>query len=449
MEQTNSVSGSRTFQLPAEAAKVPFGASGTEIIFALLSFLAGWCYSKVSLGFDTEVRHWYLLVLSGILSFTVEYLNREKKRSAESILLLSCFLSCTAALALRDLGAYGQLFSYPYHGDRVWDWWQLFFFIHLFFVWYVLSRSGKMLEGETGHLLPADVLDAFVIIPLGSLFLRIRTLLFGIKKLFAKSEKEGSRQFPWMSVLAVVLSMGILAAAVSLLMQADDIFSSIFEDIYDLFDFELDEVFMMQLVFSIPVGAWLWGLMGGSCRYKDETLISRRSGIYAVLRDIKKVSAKVWTFVIALFSVVYILYFAIQGTYLFSAFIGKLPEGFIVSEYARRGFFELCKVMALNFLLLWLATRSADDQTRESKGFKTACLVLLGESMLFSLVSISKLVLYISSFGITPLRIQSSWLAAVLLMGCAAWMYSLLTGKKVFKYWMYFGALTLTALAVI
>ena len=205
----------------------------------------------------------------------------------------------------------------------------------------------------------------------------------------------------------------------------------------------------MQLVFSIPVGAWLWGLMGGSCRYKDETLISRRSGIYAVLRDIKKVSAKVWTFVIALFSVVYILYFAIQGTYLFSAFIGKLPEGFIVSEYARRGFFELCKVMALNFLLLWLATRSADDQTRESKGFKTACLVLLGESMLFSLVSISKLVLYISSFGITPLRIQSSWLAAVLLMGCAAWMYSLLTGKKVFKYWMYFGALTLTALAVI
>ena len=129
--------------------------------------------------------------------------------------------------------------------------------------------------------------------------------------------------------------------------------------------------------------------------------------------------------------------------------MGRLPEGFIVSEYARRGFFELCKVMALNFLLLWMATRSADEETRGSKGFRIACIALLLESMLFSAVSISKLCLYISSFGFTPLRLQSSWLAAVLLMGCAAWMYSLLTGKKVFKYWMYFGAVTLTALAVI
>ncbi|MBR0416725.1 MAG: DUF4173 domain-containing protein [Firmicutes bacterium] len=449
MEEQDAAARAGANYIPAEIQREAFSASGTELVFSLLSFLAGWCYAKSTLGMDIEDRPWYLLILAGILVFTVEYLHREKKRSFESMLLLTFFISCTAALALRDFGVYGSIFAYPYHMDRIWDWWQVFLFVHIFFVWYVMSRSGKLLEGETGHLLPADMLNAFVIIPVGNLFLRIRTLLFGAKKSFSRNEKEGSKPFPWMSVLAVILSMGILVAAVSLLMQADDRFNDIFEDIYDFFYFEPDEIFMVQLVFSIPVGAWLWGLMGGSFRYREETLVKRREGIYALLTELRKVPSRVWTLVIVLFSAVYALFFAIQGNYLFSAFFGRLPEGFIVSQYARKGFFELCKVMALNFLLLWCATRSADEETRESKGFKTACVALLAESMLLSAVSISKLCLYISSFGITPLRLQSSWLAAVLFAGCVAWMYSLLTGKKVFKYWMYFGAVTLTVMAVI
>ncbi len=322
----------------------------------------------------------------------------------------------------------------------------MFLIVHLFFVWYVLSRSGKMLEGKTGHLLPADMMNAFIIIPFGNIFLRIRTFVCGIKGMGSKRQKKA---FPWFSLLAVVLSLGILILAVSLLMDADEAFSRMFRDIYEFFSFEPDEYLMIRIVFSIPVGAWLWGLIGGSYRYKEETLTKQKAGLYMFLEEIKKVSSKVWTAVIAVFSMVYVLFFAIQGNYLFSAFLGKLPEGFIVSEYARRGFFELCKVMGLNFLLLWMATRSVDEETRNSKAFRIACIVLLAESMLFSAISISKLCLYISSFGFTPLRLQSSWLAAVLFTGCAMWMYSLITEKKVFRYWMYFGAVTLTVMAVI
>ncbi|MBR0481355.1 MAG: DUF4173 domain-containing protein [Firmicutes bacterium] len=438
-------------QVPETAQRAPFSAAAEEIVFSLVSFLSGWCYANAMLisSGEEEKAAWYMLALAGILVFSAEYIFRGKSRSIESWLLLSCFIACTVSYAVNVLYVRERLFAYPYQFDRVWDGGQMLLFIHLFFVWYVLSRSGKMLEGKTGHLLPVDMADGFVIIPFGSIFLRIRTLVYGIRKPFEKRKDEGKMPFPWMSFAAVLLSMVILVSAVSLLMDADETFSRVFNDIYEFLSFEIDEMLVVRLIFSIPVGAWLWGLIGGSFRCKDEVIEKRKGGIYGLLEELKKVDPRVWTFVIILFSAVYAVFFVIQGNYLFSAFRGRLPEGFIVSEYARRGFFELCKVMALNFLLLWMATRSADERTRESKAFKAACVSLLIESMLFSAVSVSKLGLYISSFGLTPLRVQSSWLAAVLFMGCALWMYSLLTEKKVFRYWMYFGAVTLTVLAAI
>ena len=54
--------------------------------------------------------------------------------------------------------------------------------------------------------------------------------------------------------------------------------------------------------------------------------------------------------------VVYLLFISMQAKYLFGAFWGALPEGFSYSEYARQGFFELCRVAAINIVIL-LATK--------------------------------------------------------------------------------------------
>ena len=66
--------------------------------------------------------------------------------------------------------------------------------------------------------------------------------------------------------------------------------------------------------------------------------------------------------------------------------------------------------------------------------------------MLFAVIAFSKLLLYISCFGFTPLRLQSSWLVCVLFIGCVCAVYSLLSGKKSFRVWMMFGAVTLALL---
>ena len=144
-----------------------------------------------------------------------------------------------------------------------------------------------------------------------------------------------------------------------------------------------------------------------------------------------------------------LVFFAVQSRYLFGAFTRTLPEGFIVSRYAREGFFELCKVMAVNFALLWLVTRMSRVPVRENRPARILCLILLAESMLFAVVAFSKLALYIDCFGFTPLRLQSSWLVIVLFVGCLAAGRTLLTGKKSFRPWLIFSCVTLSLLCLI
>ena len=76
------------------------------------------------------------------------------------------------------------------------------------------------------------------------------------------------------------------------------------------------------------------------------------------------------------------------------------------------------------------------------------CTLLLIAGALFAVISISKLCLYISCFGFTPLRLQSFWFALLMLCGCVCAVYSLWTGKKSFRFWMMFGAVTLSLLSV-
>ena len=83
--------------------------------------------------------------------------------------------------------------------------------------------------------------------------------------------------------------------------------------------------------------------------------------------------------------------------------------------------------MAINFTLFWLVTRTARQKQQLIRWMAAALLV---QSMLFAVIAISKLALYIDCFGLTPLRVQSTWLVCVLLLGCVCALYTHLTGKK-------------------
>lgn len=116
-------------------------------------------------------------------------------------------------------------------------------------------------------------------------------------------------------------------------------------------------------------------------------------------------------------SLVYLLYLLSQGAYFFSALRGILPQGYTSADYARRGFFEMAWIVALNLIMVGIVTALVRRNGSQKVPLATRLLCLF--FCLFSLILIatafSKMALYMGSFGLTRLRVLTSlfmlWLA--------------------------------------
>lgn len=409
---------------PILPPKAPFSASLPEKLAAFLMFPAAYIYWRYLL------TSWGVLVFTASFAALTELLSWRRPRARESFVWLGCAALIALSISLRRARAWGEVLPY--------------LFLHIFAVWWVLSRSGRLLEGKSGHLLPYDALNGFIVFPFRHFFLRVRTVWFTLTH-FRRGGKAKSETLVW-TAAALLAAVGLFALAAGLLMKADDGFARLMARVSDLFHFELDSRTINDILISLPIGAYLFGLIAGSTREDEGRLRHKGESICRALENLRKVPNLIWTILTGLFCLLYLLFFFIQTKYLFGAFTGTLPEGFIVSQYARQGFFELCKVMAVNFVLLWLVTRLSIKPARENSTTKYLCAVLLSESLLFAAVAFSKLMLYISCFGFTPLRLQSSWLVCVLAAGCVCALHSLFSGKKSFRGWMIFGAVSLSLL---
>ena len=414
----------------------PFTAALPEILGALACYVLGWIWFDFG---NAALNHknviWLPVFVLGFIALT-EWLHRGTKRPRESWVWLGCVAVLTAALVFDRCHAWRDEFD---NVDAVW------YFLHIFAIWWVISRGGRLAELDSGRLLPLDTLDGFVIFPFKHFFLRIRCLWYGLTRIGRGEKRLGTAKLLW-SAGAGLAALLLLLRAAKLLTAADSAFDSFLTRFGDWL--RLDESDRLQFFLSLPVGAYIFGLVAGSAREDAAAIRARGARLMNWLSTLRKVPNAVFAAALAVFAVFYLAFFALQGSYLFGAFTRTLPEGFVVAEYARQGFFELCRVMALNFALLWICARFAGAPLRENRLLRALATVLLAESLLFAVVAASKLGLYIDCFGFTPKRLQAAWLVTVLSAGCGCALWTLFTGKKSFRAWMIFGALSLSLLCL-
>ena len=415
----------------------PFSANRKEQLLAFGLYVLAYLY----LGY----QWWALPLFTAGFIAAAEYLFREQKRSWESWVWLGCVLLVTGCIAWRGLHPYQYDSRYPelVNHEYILSEKLLLFILHIFAVYWLMSRSGRLTGGESGHLLPLDALYAFLIVPFQNFFLRIRCVIFALK---SKKERGVSAGAIAGAVLAAFAALVLLVLAMTQLSAADDTFGELIDDLRQALTLDLDETWFYRLLASLPVGAYVFGLLAGLGRRTPEDMRGRGAAVVSRLPKLRTVPEGIWAASLGLFSALYLVFFFVQGRYLFGAFTRTLPERFTVAEYARQGFFELCRVMAINFTLFWLVTRTA---RQEQKLIRWMAAALLVQSMLFAVIAISKLALYIDCFGLTPLRVQSTWLVCVLLLGCVCALYTHLTGKKSMRAWMIFGAVTLAVLCMV
>lgn len=113
------------------------------------------------------------------------------------------------------------------------------------------------------------------------------------------------------------------------------------------------------------------------------------------------------------------LFVAIQFRYLFGGNVAVVETtGLTYAEYARKGFFELVAVAGLMLpLLVGAFSVSRQESQREVLSFKVLSTVLTGLLFVVMASAMTRMQLYVESYGLTPLRVSSSafmlWLALV------------------------------------
>lgn len=126
-------------------------------------------------------------------------------------------------------------------------------------------------------------------------------------------------------------------------------------------------------------------------------------------------------------ALVYGLYLFSQLAYFFNAFSGLLPENFTTAEYARRGFFEMAAICAVNLLIVAVAMRNIRKKDGRAPGvIRGLCLYLCGFSLLLVISAFSKMSMYVASFGLTYLRVFTSLFMcclAVAFVAVGVWIF--------------------------
>ena len=429
----------------------PFVFKKVEVIGALVSYLLAtlyvWAFLQMDQGLATD-SHGFVpeYRLAGQLLFTVCYFGGiellaramgKAKASGETVLFGVCALLIQLAATLNRQRAVGGLGYTALHGIAL--------------LW-PMYRAGILTGGGTGGWTFLDSVIAAFVLPFSNFILRIRTLLTALfrgvrARRQAKPNRRDYRLLP-AYLLAVLLAVFGLWIAISLLGEADDNFAEIFRGIGRWFESWPKmsrglRIFWFDFCWGIPVGMYLYGLAAGSLR-REKPMIDARQG-KAGLEKARVYPGTLLAVLVIVFLAVYALFIALQTSYLFGALAGQLPEGFTYAAYARRGFFELCSIMALNFLLFACCSYFYREAKRPAL-LQAALTALLVMSLLFAVTALSKLVLYIRVYGFTPLRLQSFWAILVLMFGTGACGATLVTRCRPVRLTAWFAAVTFTLL---
>lgn len=229
----------------------------------------------------------------------------------------------------------------------------------------------------------------------------------------ARKDAEAAGKKGGAAALGLLIAIPVAAVLIFLLMRAD----AAFEGLMDL----LPEVDWSEPVWSSLLGgfaAWALYSRGLGLHYME-----KKEGRGRIFRGISAVTINT---ILGAVCLIYCVYLLSQLAYLGGGFSGILPEAYTLAQYARRGFFEMAWLSAINLGLMCFAMGLVGQKEKAPGLTKDFCL-FLGMLTLFLIAAASaKMLLYIRSFGLTRLRVLTevvmAWLAVTTVLVCI-WLF--------------------------
>ena len=310
------------------------------------------------------------------------------------------------------------------------------FAMHLCAVYSVLVSNNVLLGGKTSGFIIADLIDGFYV----KSFAGFPNFVVDWK-CFSKPESDQDaaavtpREKGRLGALVFITIMIVLMIiSVSLMASIDEDISMFLNNTFDglvgyLNSADIVDI-LIRAMFAIPVCFYVYGLFSRTAKSDGSREGRVASWLSRILGKGKTVSSTIVYIGAGVFVLAYILFFVKRLTYMMGGFTGTVPDGLLVSHYAREGFFELVGIMAVN-MCVYLAIILLGKTDKEGKfalPAKILVTLLMAESIIFAIVAMSKLGLYYSIYGYTPKRILAMW--GTLALGFASLMTILTVNRS-------------------
>lgn len=244
--------------------------------------------------------------------------------------------------------------------------------------------AGQNRRRSGGVLSLLDAARAQFVLGVGRLSKAIRGMAIARKQAGGAGKKRGA------VLLGLVIAVPILGVLIFLLMRAD----AAFEGLLDL----LPELDFVEVYVSLLLGVPLAGMLytrGVALKHspKQEPAVGKGKTMNPVTVNT----------VLAAVSAVYVVYLLSQIAYFVGGFAGILPEEYTMAEYARRGFFEMAWLCAINLGLIALAMALSGEKAPMVT--KLLCLFIGLVTLFFVAAASAKMLLYIDAYGLTRKRV--------------------------------------------
>ena len=281
-----------------------------------------------------------------------------------------------------------------------------FMFISVVFVYWICISTDRRIDKKLSAYIVGDAVNQGLTMP----FLNFGCCASGVKS--SSKYKKVKGILP--AILGILVFLPIIAVVVFLLVSADFAFEHFVNRILSVVSIARVATNVFQFLIGIPVAFYLYGLIYGNVkgRYADKITVE---SVDKVAKAVKFAPKTAIYSALTAFNAVYLLFFVVQVAYLFSAFNGNLPEAYTYAEYARRGFFELCAVAGINLGVLivsGLTVKRGMDE--EPKVLRVETIIISLFTILLIITALSKMVMYIGAYGLTPLRVFTSWFMVLL-----------------------------------
>lgn len=358
----------------AAAASWPLAYLYTKEIFFCHGF-AGWAMLVFALAFLAWV------------DLTARALHRPAAK--ETPLWAGCWVALSVAMPL-----------WGYQHGGLGDWQILVW--HLFAIWFVLARCGMLAQSRTGGLVFLDALAGMFVLPWQHFADRCKALVQVLRRGLNKNRLAAG-------ATTVLLTLTVFALAWSQLSAADRHLAEISRWFTGWFCVTEDFINrLFYFVFSLPVGAWLFGLLSGSLRREQPPVTP--AAFHAGLQPLRRLPRYTAHAVLGALCGLYGLFFALQLAEWLSASWSGLSAAH-AAAFAVEGFWEVFRILLLNFTVLAVIHLLAPHAPA-----RLLTLLFCAFGPAFALLNGAKLGAYVALYGLTPRRVLAGWFLLVLLV---------------------------------